>query len=124
MNLNLKPPKNYKDKEEKWESLLNEVSVSLAKSDAKFDKTEHINKSRLAITKLFLKWYFCLIVFGFIFSAGYNFMVAKINLSLLTSNATSLDFIDVGNTVALITSTLSSGVGFVIGYYFKNKDSE
>jgi len=32
-----------------------------------------------------------------------------------------IPYIEVSNTVSLITTTLSSGVGFVIGYYFKLK---
>ena len=85
-----------------------------------FDKAEHESKSRLEITKLFLKWYFCLICGSFLFCILYNLMAAMLNFYFNTNNP--IKHVDVSNTVSIVTTTLSSGMGFVIGYYFKNKE--
>ncbi len=86
---------------------------------ANWNKEKHDNEARLSITKLVLWWYFGLIIFSFLYAAGYNSLAIFLNQHLTT--AESIKLLDVSNTVSLITSTLGSGVGFVIGYYFKNK---
>lgn len=108
-------------------SKLNKASEEL-RSIPEFDQTQHDSESRKEITKLFLKWYFCLIAGAFAFCAIYNFVAAKLNLGILKAahdlsieRPELLTYLEVSNTVAIITTTLSSGVGFVIGYYFKNK---
>lgn len=100
-------------------SILSNLEENLKRP--KFDKSQHDSESRLEITKLFLKWYFSLIAGTFIFTALYNFIAAIINSKIPNS---ALPYLEVVNTVAIITTTLSSGVGFVIGYYFKNKEDK
>lgn len=85
-----------------------------------FDQRRHDSESRLRITTLFLKWFFSLILFSFLFSAAYNFVAAWINTNRDLTD--KIPLLDVSNTVSIVTTTLSSGVGFVIGYYFKNKE--
>jgi len=97
---------------------LNEAREALRKQQ--FNPKQHDSEARREITKLFLKWYFVLIAFAFLFSAGYNFYAAYMNIAL--SSTDKLKYLEITNTVSLITTTLSSGVGFVIGYYFKNKE--
>lgn len=105
------PKSDIKD----FKQLLNDNSP-----DSKFHQQEHDSKSRLEITRLFLKSYFYLIAGGFIFCLVYNYGAALIN------SYSKLDipirYVDVTNTVSIITTTLSGGMGFVIGFYFKNKD--
>lgn len=88
--------------------------------ESKFHQQEHDSKSRLEITKLFLRSYFYLIAGAFIFCLIYNYGAALIN-SYWEVNV-PIRYVDVTNTVSLITTTLSGGMGFVIGFYFKNKD--
>lgn len=104
----------------KFNSILDIVNDKLKTSDKKFNTQQHDRESRLTITKMFLSWFFMLIGFSFIFSAFYNFMAALINTNPNLQD--KIQMLDVANTVSIITTTLSSGVGFVIGYYFKNKD--
>jgi len=87
--------------------------------DPAFNKTKHDSESRFNITKLFLKWYFCLISGSFVFAAVYNFIAANINIRIPENQ---INYLDVSNTVSIITTTLSGAAGFVIGYYFKTKD--
>lgn len=87
-----------------------------------FDQRQHDSESRFTITRLFLTCYFGLIAGSFLFSAAYNFGAAYINIQIPNN---PISYLDVSNTVAIITTTLSSGVGFVFGYYFKNsKETE
>jgi len=104
---------------EKLLSNLNLIKEEVEKP-TKFDKDEHDTKSRLEITKLFLNWYFWLIAGSFVFCLFYNLLVASMNAWWL-HNKNIIPYIEVSNTVAIVTTTLSSGLGFVIGYYFKNK---
>ena len=85
-----------------------------------FNAKKHDRETRRQITKLFLNWYFWLIILAFLFCLGYNCIIALLNINLLSKCMELIPYIEVSNTVSLITTTLSSGVGFVIGYYFKN----
>jgi len=95
---------------------------------ASFDKIKHDSESRLQITKLLLWAYFILIAASFAFCYLYNDHIADLYLSAAKALPTDItlpinglpEYINVSQTVSLITATLSSGVGFVIGYYFKN----
>lgn len=89
-------------------------------TDPAFNKTKHESESRLIITQLFLNAFFLLIAGGFLFCLIYNFGAAYLNKYL--ELASPIKYLDIANTVSLITTTLSGGMGFVIGYYFKNKD--
>lgn len=83
-----------------------------------FDQPKHDSESRLEITRLFLKWYFGLIAGSFIFAAFYNWIFACINFKTQANIA----YLDISDTVSIVTTTLNTGFGFVIGYYFKNKE--
>lgn len=83
-----------------------------------FNKDEHESKSRLEITRLILKWYFRLVAGSFGFCFFYNCTIAFLNDSL---ECEPIPYLDVYNTVSIITASLTGIVGFVIGYYFKGK---
>jgi hypothetical protein len=83
-----------------------------------FNQDEHDSRSRLTITKMFLQAYFTLIACGFVFCLFYNSIIAYLNHKYVFT----IEYLDVANTVSIITTTLSSGVVFVIGYYFKSKN--
>lgn len=105
-----------------FKSLLTKLArVEEKTEEKKFDPGQHGAEARLTITKLFLKWYFCLIAGSFIFCLAYNFIAASINHNLTLTGESIIPYLELTNTVSLITTTLSSGLGFVIGYYFKNK---
>jgi len=118
---------------ERWERDLKSLRTKYTKADEKkHDPREHGDKSRLIITQLFLRCYFILIAAAFGFCYVYNSWAAKANIELIAKLSVDITgksqqlhdlipYLDVSNTVSIITTTLSSGVGFVIGYYFKNK---
>ena len=105
---------------EEDQSKLDSIDQETDVSASKFSKEEHDSKSRLEITKLFLKAYFWLIGGSFIFCLVYNYGAALINSHFKLD--LPIKYVDVTNTVSIITTTLSGGMGFVIGFYFKNKD--
>lgn len=105
-----------------FDSVLNKVqSDKYGKVfDPTFELKKHDRETKWKITRLFLTWYFVLIILAFLFCLGYNWIIALLNINLLSNGMELIPYIEVSNTVSLITTTLSSGVGFVIGYYFKN----
>ncbi|MDA0617351.1 MAG: hypothetical protein O3A66_01350 [Proteobacteria bacterium] len=90
------------------------------KYDKAFELKKHDRETKWKITKLFLTWYFTLIIGAFCFCLIYNCVISWCNIKLLSKNMDLIPYIEVSNTVSLITTALSSSVGFVIGYYFKN----
>jgi len=86
------------------------------------NQKQHDSQARLKITKLFLWGYFSLIGGSFIFCLVYNILAGWLSKKL--SFTTPIEYINVVQTVSLMTTTLSSGVGFVIGYYFKNDEKD
>lgn len=86
-----------------------------------FNHGEHEATSRLEITKLFLWWFFILIAGAFIFGGTYNFIAAHLNMHLIPAGKVQLEYLNIVDTVSVVTTTLSGSVGFVIGFYFKNK---
>lgn len=97
-----------------------EQTVNTLIQGGRFNKEEHDSKSRLEITKLYLNYYFLLIAGGFAFCLVYNYGAAWFNHYITLENP--IKYADISNTVSIVTTTLSSGMGFVIGYYFKNKE--
>lgn len=109
---------------EEWEGVVKGIDDDLKDGQSGLDDAGNEVKSRLTITKLFLTWYFSLICGSFAFSLVYNFFAAIMNLKLAATNKDliiQIPYLDVSNTVQIITTTLSSGFGFVMGYYFRNK---
>lgn len=100
------------------ESQYKKVEELTREKNDTFNKTEHDSHSRLEITKIFLKWYFCLFAGTFIFCGLYNCIVAIFNYNFLSE----IEYLNIGNTISLVAGILSSALGFVIGYYFKNKE--
>jgi hypothetical protein len=110
---------NFHDNNAELRSTLAKIGRQV---DQPFNPEHHNSKLRGEITTLFLKWYFGLIAGSFAFSAIYNFLAGLLNYHYTQNNP--INYLDVSNTVSIVTTTLSSGVGFVIGYYFKNKNDE
>ncbi len=77
-----------------------------------------IDKSRLEITKYFLSSFFGLIIFSFIFCFIYNLCFIPWGDNLIKHGIKPLD---ITNILPLITTTLGTGLGFIMGYYFKDK---
>jgi len=99
--------------------VVNQKTAKRKQELSEWNKEEHEGKARLAITRLVLWSFFSLIVFSFLYAAGYNFYASYLNM--LLPDVDKIKYLDIPNTVSLMTSALGSSVGFVIGYYFKSK---
>jgi hypothetical protein len=73
-----------------------------------------LEDSRKEITKFFLSWFFWLIFGAFIFCYIYN-----LTFAVFFPENKIIEPVDIGKIVPLITTTFGTGMGFIIGYYFK-----
>ncbi|MBD8157218.1 hypothetical protein ABEH00_10030 [Pantoea agglomerans] len=84
------------------------------------------DKARHNLTFLFLKCFFGLFVGAWIFILIYNWSVVCwiiwLNEHNLSSVADKIPLLELDKLLSLIISALGTSLGFIIGYYFKNKD--
>lgn len=101
-----------------------ETINSYIKNKPEYNAAQHKNESRFIITKMFLRWYFGILLGSFVFCSLYNWTCAYINHAYEFTQETGLKYLEVSTIISLIAATLSSSLGFVIGYYFKGKEEE
>ncbi len=84
------------------------------------------DKARHNLTFLFLKYFFGLFIGAWIFILIYNwsviFWIIWLNEHNLSSVADKIPLLELDKLLSLIISALGTSLGFIIGYYFKNKD--
>lgn len=82
--------------------------------------------TRHSLTFFFIVGFFILIGFGAIFVAFYNSLavdwVIKLNAAGLVEQSSKVPFLELDKVLSIIVSALGTSLGFIIGYYFKNKD--
>ncbi|EHJ7977363.1 hypothetical protein QSZ85_000653 [Escherichia coli] len=82
-------------------------------------------KTRHTLTKYFLIGFFILIIVCFIFVPVYNshavHWVKELHEHGLDEQAKNINFLDVEKVLAVIIGALGSSLGFIIGYYYKEK---
>lgn len=82
-------------------------------------------RTRHTLTKYFLIGFFSLIVICFIFVPVYNeqavHWVKELHENGLDEQAKNINFLDVEKILAVIIGALGSSLGFIIGYYYKEK---
>ena len=82
--------------------------------------------TRHSLTFFFIIGFFILIAFGAIFVAVYNSLavgwVIKLNAAGLAEQSSKVPFLELDKVLSIIVSALGTSLGFIIGYYFKNKD--
>lgn len=98
------------------------------------EKVESYSKQRLrseeetrhSLTFLFIAGFFSLICAGSIFVAAYNALavgwIIKLNAAGLVNESQKISLLELDKVLSLIVSALGTSLGFIIGYYFKNKD--
>lgn len=91
-------------------------------SQFKLDKGEIVrDKTRFEITRMFLSWFFGLMVFSFFFCLFYNAAFILWGDKLVESGVKP---VDIATILPLITTTLGTGLGFIMGYYFKGDERD
>lgn len=96
-----------------------EIKETAAKQRTRsFDivKNQDITRSKIAL--LFVRWYFILISLVFAISLIYNFLVLK----FLNSRMDQL--LNPKDLILLISSTVGTSLGFIVGYYFKGLEEK
>ncbi|MEQ1965426.1 hypothetical protein ABLB69_20310 [Xenorhabdus khoisanae] len=89
------------------------------------DKTYRDDKARTNLTFHFLWGFFALIVGCFIFVLGYNHLAIKwigaLNEQGMMELAASVKLLELDKVLSVIIGALGTSLGFIIGYYFKEK---
>jgi Ca2+/Na+ antiporter len=111
---------------------LAKVAAARAQSAAKSQEASSKEKlrsdedTRHSLTFLFLVGFFTLIGLGALFVAFYNSLavdwVIKLNAAGMSDQSRKITFLELDKVLSLIVSALGTSLGFIIGYYFKNKD--
>lgn len=109
-----------KDLKTQIEDDIETVSEKYKLQNDTFDSKEHTAKSRISITKLFMYWFFGLIAASVFLSPVINLGIAYVNEFYKLS--CPMPYLKATKALSIIVSTLGSIFGFVIGFYFKNKE--
>lgn len=103
---------------EKLKSIEEEVAetedVSSEFFNTEYNPQEHKDRTRSEIAQYFVKGYFAIAVFIFVFSFVYNLCLIKLGKESLV--------IDIIQTFTAVSGALSGLLGFVLGYYFKSEE--
>lgn len=90
------------------------------------EKLRSDEDTRHSLTFLFIMGFFVLLAAGSVFVAIYNSLAVgwtiKLNAAGLTDQAHKVPFLELDKVLSIIVSALGTSLGFIIGYYFKNKD--
>lgn len=82
-------------------------------------------RTRHTLTKYFLIGFFTLIIICFVFVPVYNshavHWVKELHAKGLDEQAKNINFLDIEKVLAVIIGALGSSLGFIIGYYYKEK---
>lgn len=107
-----------KEDDEAKEKVIDEESMAI-KNASQEVRTRH------TLTKYFLIGFFTLIIICFIFVPIYNshavHWVKELHEHGLDEQAKNINFLDVEKVLAVIIGALGSSLGFIIGYYYKEK---
>lgn len=95
---------------------LKEKAVKQQSKSFDIVKNQDITRSKIAL--LFVRWYFILIGLVFIISLIYNFIILK----FLSNGANQL--LNPKDLILLISSTVGTSLGFIVGYYFKGLEEK
>jgi hypothetical protein len=82
----------------------------------RYNPTEHKDKTRSTIALFFVRGYLVLLGIIFLLVLTYNFLLIKF--------APGTDLLDVTDIMLLITGSVGSPLGFVVGYYFKGQEEK
>jgi len=80
----------------------------------KHNPREHADKTRATIAKWF--------VIGQLLTLPFTLVVTLVYNYLMIYGGHERDAVDLEKIVPLVTSIIGSGVGFVLGYYFKSEE--
>jgi len=110
-----------KDDNKKYDENATELETK-AFNSAKYD-----GQTRNKLTNTFLKGFFGLLIFSCFFVLIYNHLAVKWAIELsqakLDEAAKAISFLELDKVLSIIIGALGTSLGFIIGYYFKEKNS-
>lgn len=114
---------------------LNSIKSEAVVADEKADKAEgdsesHLQrdgKTRSTLTLTFMRGFFGMLVFACIFVLIYNWLAVHWIIDLKTAglaeDSSKLSLLEIDKILSIIIGALGTSLGFIIGYYFKEKHS-
>lgn len=110
--------KNQAENEEVQKRVEKQESSSL-------NAVQRDGRTRSALTFWFLLGFFGLICWCFFFTLWYNNQAIKwiveLNKQGLSEEALKITFLELDKVLAVVIGALGTSLGFIIGYYFKDK---
>ncbi len=104
---------------EKFKSILSQTSLATRKiedSDARLERKENYTRHKLAM--IFTAGFFIVLVVVWLSAMAYNALLLKYVCSAIACDE---QFVHPTDAVTLIAGTVGPSLGFVVGYYFKEK---
>lgn len=118
------------------ENLLNTFNVSFTENESSIDKTVITEKAFIEqvegrdlgkLTTYFVWVFFTLLLWSFLFVLVYNWIAVWWAIDLhehgMVDVASKVTLLELDKVLSLIISALGTPLGFIIGYYFKEKHS-
>lgn len=109
-------------KEIKSEAALAEESADKAESESHVQRD---GKTRSTLTLSFIRGFFGLLIFSCLFVLIYNWAAVHWIIDLkkadLLNESTNINLLDLDKVLSIIIGALGTSLGFIIGYYFKEK---
>ncbi|EOC1556015.1 hypothetical protein ACI1BJ_004247 [Cronobacter dublinensis] len=111
-------------------SLIKKQSAANSRADATEDDVKnalkHEGHTRNKLTLFFISGFFGILIFCCIFVLVYNWMAVgwAIDLKLYgyDKDLGSIPFIELDKLLSIMIGAFGTSLGFIIGYFFKNKD--
>lgn len=104
----------------------NAQRAAKSQEDSSKEKLRSDEDTRHSLTFFFLVGFFTLIGSGAIFVAFYNSLavdwIIKLKDAGLIEQSEKISLLELDKVLSIIVSALGTSLGFIIGYYFKNKD--
>ncbi|EKS7193737.1 hypothetical protein [Enterobacter ludwigii] len=110
---------------------LKEIKSEAVLADENADKAEsesHVQrdgKTRSTLTLSFIRGFFGLLIFSCVFVLIYNwaavYWIIDLKQAGLLNDSAKLNLLDLDKVLSIIIGALGTSLGFIIGYYFKEK---
>ncbi|AGB78453.1 hypothetical protein D782_2489 [Enterobacteriaceae bacterium strain FGI 57] len=116
---------------DKLKSVKSEGVIADEKADkAELDAESHAQrdgKTRSTLTLTFMRGFFGMLIFACVFVLIYNwaavYWIIDLKKSGLVEESTKLNLLEIDKILSIIIGALGTSLGFIIGYYFKEKHS-
>lgn len=106
------------------EAIIADEKADKAEQDAE-SHSQRDGKTRSTLTLTFMRGFFGMLIFSCIFVLVYNWAAVNWIIDLKTSGladeSTKLSLLEIDKILSIIIGALGTSLGFIIGYYFKEK---